>query len=379
MKIVIDGTNYLNKGAELMLEAILEQIKVHHPHASVILNDRHSGIDLRSKRKDVNTFRPWRLRFGHYPWGILQLLRLPSTYFTELYPLKRADILYDASGFRFGDSWNHPDTWLDAYESYLSAIAAQGTRIIFLPQAFGPFHTSAGKRSASILGKYADLIIAREQISLEYLLEAGVQREKTACFSDFTLAVDGVFPSRFETLKNAVCIIPNRKMISHGGLKKEQYLKAVCQLFEYLRQKNEPAYILNHEGKKDLRICREISKTMQVPLITGLNARETKGMIGSARLVITSRYHGLASALNQGIPCIATSWNHKYELLFRDFGMDGTLWEMTSEEVPHAVLDTLLKPEERERIHAKLTEKKQTLVKKNTEMWSLVRNASDRD
>ena len=54
-------------------------------------------------------------------------------------------------------------------------------------------------------------------------------------------------------------------------------------------------------------------------MVTGLNALEVKGMISSAYLVISSRFHGVASSLNSCVPCLATSWSHKYEELFKDY------------------------------------------------------------
>ena len=56
-------------------------------------------------------------------------------------------------------------------------------------------------------------------------------------------------------------------------------------------------------------------------VVTGLNALEVKGLIASAYLVVTSRFHGLASALNSCVPALATSWSHKYEELFKDYGL----------------------------------------------------------
>src|SRR5690606_15447171 len=88
--------------------------------------------------------------------------------------------------------------------------------------------------------------------------------------------------------------------------------------------------------------------------LNNLNALEVKAVIGSCKLLITSRFHGLVSGLNQQIPSLCTSWNHKYEELLNDY------------EVPDNILDTTDKKSYISKIDNALTKPKEYTPKPET-------------
>lgn len=50
-----------------------------------------------------------------------------------------------------------------------------------------------------------------------------------------------------------------------------------------------------------------------------MDALTVKSVIGHCKLLISSRYHGAISGLNQRVPTFVTSWSHKYEELLSDY------------------------------------------------------------
>ncbi|MDN3664922.1 MULTISPECIES: polysaccharide pyruvyl transferase family protein [Algibacter] len=378
MVIQIDGTNTLNKGAELMLVALLEQIEKHHPEATVYYNTNNIGEKSQKFSTNLAIHQRFWLRNSKYPVGVLRRLKLPYTFFTSKHPVKGVNLLLDAAGFQFSDQWNYTKERLDELENYYKKLKSKGTKIIFLPQAFGPFKTNEGKRAVEIINKYADIIFAREEISYNFILEAGADKDKVQLCTDFTLLVKGVLPKLDIQLKDKVCIIPNKKMITHANSSKNEYLSVMGDLISIIRESGREPFLLNHEGIGDLEICNLISKNSNKPLdiLNGFNAKEVKGIIGSSYMVISSRFHGVASALNQGVPCLSTSWNHKYEMLFNDFGLSKDYIIGLKPEIGelNKVVKTLLDKTENEIVRDKLKESRVKIDKKVNEMWNLIWN-----
>ncbi|MGS0525731.1 polysaccharide pyruvyl transferase family protein [Zobellia nedashkovskayae] len=333
MKIQIDGTNTLNKGAELMLVAIYQQIIKKIPAAEILYipNEIEVGLPIFLQNKNVKRRRA--VEKGRIPSAILRRLRLPYAYFTSKYASTNIDLVLDGAGFQFSDQWGYTKERLDILERYYKNLKNQGTKIVLLPQAFGPFETKQGKRMVKIINDYVDIIIAREKISYKFIADAGANKEKLWLYPDFTLLVKGTFPERYESIRNKVCVIPNKKMITHTKNAAKHYGDFIKEIIVHLENSGEEVFLLNHEGAGDLEICKQINESHgnTLTVVNNLTATEVKGVIGASRMVVSSRFHGVASALNQGVPCLSTSWNHKYQMLFEDFGQHNTVLAVDAE------------------------------------------------
>ena len=380
MKIVLSGVETNNKGAELMLYAILQEIERCFPDAEVYL----PYYRIKQGTKYVHT----SLKFRTTPWSaIVEKLRFPGILSRlKLYKesqeviaktsiVKDADWFIDGSGFAFGDQWNIKDSRIRDWELKLQPLHDGGCKVVFLPQAFGPIEKEGTKKAFTMLNKYADLIMPREQVSYDYVRDSGlIDMNKVKKFTDFTSLVEGVFPEKYGRLRNGICIIPNMQMIRMGKITYDDYIKLLSALVNEGKRSGLPIYLLNHEGKQDEELCIKCKESIggDIEAVTGLNALEVKGLISTAKIVITSRFHGLASALNSGIPSLATSWSHKYEELFRDYGLEGYVLPLIDTEKAVKRVGELLDEKENQRLRNHLAQQIPLIKAQTKEMWECV-------
>ncbi len=381
MKIVLSGIETNNKGAELMLYAILQQIEKVHPNAEVFVPDFaiKQGIgyiqtSVCLKHKPYFSLKLLARRL-HVP-GIMRHLHLSSSSLLDSYIVKGADYFIDASGFTISDQCNLSFEHVTLCEQNLKSYHSQGTNIIFLPQAFGPVEKKETQKMIACLNKYSNLIMPREIVSMRYLRLCNVPLDKIRLFPDFTSLVAGVFPNKYMHLKGAICIIPNMRMIDKGTIGMDEYLRILTSIIVRAKEMGKTVYLLNHEGRGDEELAYKCKKMLNdsIEVVTGLNALEVKGLIATSYLCVTSRFHGVASALNSCVPCLATSWSHKYEELFKDYELSNCLLDLKDEnkalERVFEYLDTKINESVRNHLK-KITPK---IKGRSEEMWKLVWN-----
>ncbi len=78
----------------------------------------------------------------------------------------------------------------------------------------------------------------------------------------------------------------------------------------------------------DANVCRALAARLAARGVEAevldeiLDAHELKGVIGGAEFAIASRYHLLIASVSSGVPSLALGWSHKYEDMFRLFGLE---------------------------------------------------------
>jgi colanic acid/amylovoran biosynthesis protein len=276
----------------------------------------------------------------------------------------------DASGLTYTDQFGPDDAEYTARAC--EVWKKEGKKIVLLPQAFGPFENSRLSSAVVHILDNADLVFARDKLSYDYLMDLGGRHTHIKIAPDFTNLVSGQVPQYFEA-SNQPCIIPNSKMIEKSPPEiRERYIPFLIECIEHLFNRGLEPFILIHETTDDQELARQIQSKAKysVNIITEPNPLYVKGILGDCSIVISSRYHGLVSALSQGVPCLGTGWSHKYLSLFEDYGCkEYMISPSASDETVVKMLDKLLDQIEYTDIVDRLQQASLKQKKLAAEMW----------
>ncbi|OOE62358.1 polysaccharide pyruvyl transferase family protein [Salinivibrio kushneri] len=370
MLVEIKGIGIPNKGAELMLVAVVEEF-----------TRRYGEVDF---VVDPNTDFLGRSRYQLYQKGWMNIKGLQIGYLIDFMPNKLLsrfgikkdkdiDIVVDASGFCYSDSFG-PKNAYEQVSRYISRWKRQGKKVAFLPQAYGPFENpKLASMMRSTLEK-ADIFFARDEQSKKYLEKIGLK--DVAQSPDFTCLVEGVIPNDFSTEDAGdVCVILNNRMIEKLSVADgKSYIENMTKMISLLRSYNMRPFFLLHDGLDDKPLTESINNNLEEPLKTYYyeDPKEIKGVISTASIVISSRFHGLVSALTQGIPVIATGWSHKYQMLLDDYNVGDFLADhMDYSDLVKKI--ELLKDEDKYTlIKNGIVQEKKRQIQKTKDMWNLV-------
>lgn len=369
MMVEIKGIGLPNRGAELMLLAVIEQFEKRGVNADFLVEPLG---DYKTRAK-YNLFQKSRFFGKGYNFG------WPFSLFPKIIREKygivnknEIDLVIDASGFAYGDKWG-PKLIKDRLANEIDYFKKNGVKVILLPQAFGPFEDKAVAEASKSIFSKADILMARDDVSYEYVNKLG-KFEKLSQFPDFTNLVKPIDIEKYEHLKNRACVIPNFQMIRRGNSLGEQYVSTLANTIKHLEDLGQKPYLLIHEGERDLSLAKQVNNVLEhkVEIVDPQDALSIKSIISKSSILVGSRFHGIVSALSTGVPVVAMGWSHKYEMLLKEYGVPELLVEVDANTVS-SLCSKLLNDESYKNITLSTINTASVELKKlSTQMWDQV-------
>lgn len=374
MLIAVRGVQTKNKGAELLFRAIVAQRHLHLAGHEFAVDYWSIPRDLRDTLhvRGLAGFR--RRRFQSMSAGVFN--SVPKSLLGPRGLVSDSDIgaYFDASGFAYSDQ--HGPVPTETAAALAEQAKTSGKKTILLPQAFGPFRQPKTRQAMIRVLGAADLIFPRDRTSLQALLDIAEQPDKIILAPDFTVLLDGTAVESPMLLGGSVCLVPNHRMLEKtSSAIGKAYKDFLTKVADYLENHEIPYFVLIHDSSgKDATLLPFISNDAdKVPIVEEKDPLKLKALLRDSMLVVGSRFHALVSALSQGTPAVGTSWSHKYEELYNEYGCPECLVDLG--DVPKAVarfVETLSNIEHyRRTLPGHALEQK----RRSNEMWRTVAEA----
>lgn len=338
MQISIVGGELFNKGAQAMVFAVVNEVKIRYPNAKIALL---SGRDFNRKdaEKEQYDFKiaPWdiRLKLRQLPLVKLFISRKHCTATQEndaIQFFKHSDLVIDVSGYGLSSVFSNVRVASYLLDLWLAKKMAR--KLILMPQSFGPFHFGKKQGLFNLLLKWLIQtpvrIYAREQAGYEQISPFTSNPDNIRLSPDTVLQsqhpkTSNIFKNdglnKLQVAPHSVAIIPNEKVFKHNRDNDlhAMYIKMVEQLISFKKH----VYLIYHSSE-DLVICQKIKaafhNTDGVILVEQeYNALELSSLISQMDYIIASRYHAVVHAYRDGIPALVLGWAVKYSELMAHF------------------------------------------------------------
>jgi len=375
MLIEIRKAGFVNKGAHLMLLSLLKELNSQYPNADFAMETNYSPAPYEKRALYGFYQKPqlWRkgIQFGVLANFIPQKIRKMFGIVLD----KELDLVIDAAGFAYGDQWGEKK--LLELANSCKRWKKHNVKIILMPQALGPFKTPKMLKAVQSVARNADLIFARDRLSYQYMIDAVGERENLKMYADFTNLIEGQSSSVYDPENQRFGLIPNHQMLKMtSSANGDAHINFMVNTSLYLIEKECKPFLLVHELVSDGQVAKRINEILvskgikSLPIIIEQDPLKIKGIVSQCDATIGSRFHGLVSALSEGVPSLATGWSHKYEMLFEDYSFpEGVLDVHCTESEMREKIDLLIKKESNLQLRSSLNEKSRILKAKSREMW----------
>ena len=370
MMIHLKGGDISNRGDVLMLRTVVNQLSKSNRQPRLSVHNHFVPFAMRSRLglRQTIWFPDYRRLSGLVGYPILKRYRktLGLTLPEEI------DWIFDLSGFCYTDHWGARNAV--NMRNYLNKQRKYDTRYVVLPQAFGPFEEAGLAKAFTDVANAASILFVRDDRSREYVEGLGV-RTPIKKAPDITTIAPSTTPSWCESERPYVCIVPNSRMVEEReGDARASYIHFLVQVCEALDQQAPRILFLLFEGR-DRELLAPVSKALgrELLYVEEDDPVRLRGILGEAQAVVASRYHALVSALSQGVFALGTSWSHKYEELFSDYGCEDLLIPSVDDRKSvRKRLDILLDPSARDGFRNRIAVSAADMKERASEMWARI-------
>ncbi len=333
-----------NKGAAAMAAAVIEGLTRRLPAGTRFvlfsLYPRRDGECSTYPNLDIVPAPPLvtiaTMPAAALVFALLRLVRLPAGIAPKacrpLREMLSCDIVLDLSGISFVKG-RTANTAFNA-ACILSPLLAQ-VPCVKLSQAFGPLGGGLARAAARLLLPGLAAVFPRGPVSAAHLETAGIGHAGIAPDLAFTLpSPEAAGPP---TGAPRVAVMPSevmRRRCRALGIDYIGVMTGLCRamaadhgaVIVLIAHSNLGPGIRSHNN--DHQVCTGILDSMGgdavvEPHLEEKGPEELRALIGGCTMAISSRFHGMVSALASGVPVAATAWNHKYGEVMDAFGMGG--------------------------------------------------------
>lgn len=352
-RILIAGASLSGNADGLaMLDTLLEDIHEQLPDAEYTLLCKYPKDDVpRCEQKGLRAYAFTTVYQGvvgvpFFIWGsLLKKLGLKPSVKRMPAPIRayfENDVMVDLTGISFSD--DRPLSSLIINTLWFLPAKISGIPQVKVANTMGPFNKWYVRRVGKWVLKDVDVLAARGNISYE-LTQKLLPNRKIYNLPDIACGLKPAKKERVHEIlakhhmqeKEYAVIGPSYVVNGLAGqennlrtytLAVQEVLKKVpgIKLLLVPHSRAHSATLGVDSTSDDCTVCRLLQEELKKHGIEAevldelLDAHELKGVIGSSKFVIGSRYHLLIAGLSSGTPCLAFGWNHKYEEAFNMLG-----------------------------------------------------------
>lgn len=399
--VLIVGGNFVNKGAQLMIDTVIHVLKTYYPTVTPIIIDsfpiksknfHYLNVEVISLPTYIN-FMYAMFRFKNFsPRFILSviyrcLLSIKEGTFmlnfrnaSKLLRLFRnARFVIDISGYGY-----RTDSGIMNYVQMVFADISSRYSIpyFYFPQSFGPFKENNKKErkinsQISQVITTASRIFARENKSVIEIAKLH-EIKQVMYWPDIALLYAPLYQHKDEKIdyldkiSDSILIIPNARL--NDKFNESRMLQFYINLISFLIKKGYKVSVIRHSADDApiiTKINNLIKKNNLLPdesvfiLNKNLEPKIISQFICASKIVISGRYHGLVVALKHSVPCIAIGWSHKYDELMKLYNLEKYNIDLTLNPEENNYFKIILDAiENRDKLSLNIREKNNYLLSK---------------